>query len=166
MAQQGLVFRNLSLRQSLQPNGKEEEDFMTRAEAREELKNYRENLKKRQRLHNRVEELRCAMESCRVPTYAEPKRSDPYKLEGLIDKLTIAEEAYTQVLWEQLDFLQKVEGKINKLTGFPYEVIYLRYVEGKRQIDVAFKLDFSIIWVQRNEYKGLDEYASLTEDIK
>ena len=140
---------------------------MTRQEAREELQNYREMLKKRQRLHNRVEELRCAMEGCHIHFYGEEtKPKNPYKLEGLIDKLTIAEAAYTQALWEQLEFLQKIEGKINRLKGYPYEVIYMRYIEGKRQIDVAFKLSFSVIWVQRNEYKGLDEYARLTEELK
>jgi DNA-directed RNA polymerase specialized sigma subunit len=138
--------------------------IMTRQEAREELQNYRENLKKRERLHNRVEELRCAMESCSVPRYGEEKKRDDYRLEGLIDKLEEAEREYLRALWAQLEFIQKVECKVNKLTGNPYKVIYQRYIEGKRQIEVAFKLEFSVIWVQRNEYKGLDEYASLTEE--
>lgn len=138
---------------------------MTRQEAREELRNYREHLKKRKRLHNRVEELRCAMESPRVFICGgETKAPNPYDLEELIDKLEKAERKYQRALWEQLEIVQKVECKVSKLKGNPYKVIYYRYIEGKRQIEIAFKLNMSIEWVKRNEYKGLDGYASLTEE--
>lgn len=137
---------------------------MTRQEAREELQNYRENLKKRERLHNRVEELRCAMESCSVPRYGEDKKPDDCRLESLIDKLDKAERKYQIALWAPLEFVQRVECKVSKLTGNPYKIIYQRYMEGKKQVEIAFKMNMSVEWVQKNEYKGLDEYASLTEE--
>lgn len=138
---------------------------MTRQEAREELENYKTLLKKIGNYRRRLEELQTMQNTCRISVYNhEPKMPRPYRQEELIDKIERVERDYQDLLSRSIVFMHKIERRVERLKGSRYTVIHSRYIENKKRIEIAFKLNMSIEWVRRNEYKGLDEYASLTEE--
>lgn len=145
---------------------------MTKQEAELELQEYRNCFIKRQRLDSKVEELRSQMLKCRIPSYGENyKTQNAYKLEEIIDKLTLAEQAYTTQLYETTEFMQKVYSRVNKISGKPYEVLYLYYIEGKslKTISKIIKKTntekeyYCIDHIKRTKAKGVRIYASLID---
>lgn len=146
---------------------------MTRQEAREELQAYRDCFIKRKRLDTKVEELRSQILKCRTSCYDEGfKAKNTYKLEEIIDKLNLAEEAYTKQIYETTEFMQKVFLRVNKISGKPYEILHLYYIEGRSLKAIskiiektnARKEYYCIDHIKRTKAKGISIYASLIED--
>lgn len=134
---------------------------MTVQEARKELKSYRKLLDMRKKRNARVEELRSVLTRCSISKYGVVQGRDPYRMEELIDKITVAERAYVEAVAETVGTLETIERKVEQLDERHYRVLWDKYIEGKTYELIAVQMHYGYDYVRFLENQGVDYYAKL-----
>lgn len=138
---------------------------MTIEEAKQELREYRDNIKYIEEKQNDSEELRTRIEniSSKISGMPNAKGENPEKapFEESLDKIKQIEIDCNKKLKELLLKKFVVENKIEQLEQ-PYKsILYLKYIRGINLYKVSEGLNYSYIHIKRMHIEAIEKYAKL-----
>jgi DNA-directed RNA polymerase specialized sigma24 family protein len=135
---------------------------MTPAEAKKELKAYRDNLKRIASRASRVRELQSEMAKIKTPTYGEIKGNNHYRLEELIDKINQLQLEHAEAIWEYERLNMVIRAKLEQLQSPYLDILSDIYLLGKTYEQVAANRHYTCASVKVIAYRGIRKYADLT----
>ena len=144
-----------------------EEEKTKIAQAKEELREYRDNITYIKQKQNDNEELRSIVESIKsgglLTGLPAPKGNNPDSatLEHSLDRIDALEIECIEKLKETLMAKFIVENKIEQLEQ-PYKsILYLKYISGFRLYKIAEELNYSYRHIKNLHGDALLKYANL-----
>lgn len=133
--------------------------------AKQELREYRDNIKYIDEKQNDVEELRTRIEKINNNITGMPnaKGDNPDKapFEESLDRIQEIEKDCSKKLQDLLLKKYVVENKIEQLQQ-PYKsILYLKYIRGINLYKISEELNYSYKHVKRLHQEALEKYANL-----
>lgn len=139
--------------------------MITIEEAKQELREYRDNIKYIEEKQNDAEELRTRIEkvTSRLTGMPNGKGADLDKapFEESLDKITEIEKDCNKKLQELLLKKYIVENKIEQLDQPHKSILYLKYIRGINLYKVSEELNYSYIHIKRMHIEAIEKYANL-----
>ena len=134
-------------------------------EAKQELREYRDNIKYIEEKQNDAEELRTRITntSSKLSGLPRGKGDNPNKapFEESLDKIQQIEVDCNEKLKELLIKKFVVENKIEQLEQ-PYKsILYLKYIRGINLYKVSEELNYSYKHIKRLHQEAIEKYANL-----
>lgn len=135
---------------------------MTVEEAKQELREYRDNIKYIEEKQDDIEELHTRLE--KVTTRMSLTRTsggeiNTDKFSDGISKLKLLEKEYENKLQELLLKKFAIDEKIEKLDPIYRNILFLRYARGYGWNKIAIELNYSEDWIYRLHGKALYFYS-------
>lgn len=137
---------------------------MTVEEAKQELKEYRENILYIKEQQEDIEELRGILEKTTTrlsPTKTDNNSMSTDKFSDGIDRIDRIEKDKNEKLAELLTKKFVVDSKIDRLEYPHRDVLFMRYSRGKSWDEIAKKLNYSRDNVFKVHGKALQKYIEL-----
>lgn len=141
---------------------------MTKQEAYDELKSYRQEIArcKSKRVH--LDELKSQVESVKITSYGEhAKGSENSYLEAMFDKINVLLEEIAELILTSEELRKEIERKIETLE-FPYsEVLRRRYIDCQSyeemsfKMSVTFKRNYSYESIRKTHFRGVERYCEI-----
>lgn len=133
--------------------------------AKQELREYRDNIKYIEEKQNDAEELRTTIEKVTPNLSGMPNGKgdnlDKAPLEESLDRIKEIEKDCNKKLQELLLKKFIVENKIDKLEQ-PYKsILYLKYIRGINLYKVSEELNYSYKQIKRLHQEALEKYINL-----
>lgn len=133
--------------------------------AKQELREYRDNIKYIEEKQNDTEELRTTIEKVTPNLSGMPNGKgdnlDKAPLEEGLDRIKEIEKDCNKKLQELLLKKFVVENKIDKLEQ-PYKsILYLKYIRGINLYKVSEELNYSYKQIKRLHQEALEKYTNL-----
>lgn len=143
-----------------------EEEKAKIAEAKKELREYRDNIAYIKQKQNDSEELKTLIVSAKsgkITKQPTPKGDNPDKapLEEGLDRIKEIEIDCRKKLEELLVKKYVVENKIERLEQPYRSILYLKYIRGINLYKVSEELNYSYRYIKTLHVEALQEYARL-----
>lgn len=134
-------------------------------EARQELREYRDNIKYIDEKQNDVEELRTRIEKTTKVLNTTPNGKgtnlDKAPFEESLDKIKDIEQECSDKLQELLVKKYLVENKIEQLEQPFKSILYLKYIRGMTLYDVSRELNYSYRQIKNLHKEAVEKYINL-----
>lgn len=133
--------------------------------AKQELREYRDNIKYIDEKQNDIEELRTRIEKTTKRINGMPKAKgdnlDKTPFEESLDRIKVLENECSKKLQELLLKKYLIEDKIEKLEQ-PYKsILYLKYIRGINLFEISKELNYSYGHIKNASTEALKKYADL-----
>ncbi len=138
---------------------------MTAEEAKQELREYRDNIKYIEEKQNDAEELKTRIENITGRITGMPNAKgdnlDKAPFEESLDRIKEIEKDCDKKLEELLIKKFIVENKIEQLEQPQKSILYLKYIRGINLYKVSEELNYSYKHIKRLHQEAIENYADL-----